>query len=100
MTSARAQRLCVQNGSRGCSRYSANEDPEVREASSVIEAIDEMSRRGALQAWPRPPIPEISEITEVCGNVMHEMLRGLITPEVALERAQKEAEAIINNWKQ
>lgn len=100
MTSARAQRLYVQNGSRGCSRYSANEDPEVREASSVIEAIDEMSRRGALQAWPRPPIPEISEITEVCGNVMHEMLRGLITPEVALERAQKEAEAIINNWKQ
>lgn len=100
LTSARAQRLYVQNGSRGCSRYSANEDPEVRETSSVIEAIDEMSRRGALQAWPRPPIPEIKTITEMCGNVMHEMLRGLITPEVALERAQQEAEFIINNWKQ
>ena len=100
ITSARAQRLYVQNGSRGCSRYSANLDPEVREASSVIEAIDEMSRRGALQAWPRPPIPQIKLITELCGNIMHEMLRELITPEVALERAQAEAENIINTWKQ
>lgn len=100
LTSARAQRLYVQNGSRGCSRYSANEDPEVRETSSVIEAIDEMSRRGALHSWPRPPIPEIKAITEMCGNIMHEMLRGLITPEVALERAQEQAESIINSQKQ
>ena len=96
LSSARAQRLYVQNGSRGCSRYSANNDPEIRQSSQVIEAIDEMSRRGALQSWPRPPLPEIKSLTEICGNVMHDMLRGLITPEVALEQAQSQAEQILN----
>ena len=100
ITSARAQRLYVQNGSRGCSRYSANDDPGARAKSGVIEAIDNLARRGALQSWPRPPIPEINSITEVCGNVMHEMLRGLITPEEALIRAQSAAEDIINNSRQ
>jgi len=98
-TSARAQTLYVESGSRGVSRYSASEDPRVRTDSPVIEVIDELSRQGALQSWPRPPIPEVGSITQVCGIVMHEMLRGIITPREALVRAQEGAQQIIENWK-
>jgi len=98
-TSPRAQRLFVKNGSRGCSRYSASDDPTTKSGSPVIEKIDELARRGSLQSWPRPPIPEIGSITQLCGVIMHEMLRGIITPQEAVQRAQLGAQQIIENWK-
>jgi multiple sugar transport system substrate-binding protein len=54
-----------------------------------------MSWRDELQFWPRPPIPQISEIISICGQEMHDMLRGIITPRDALQRAQKRAEQIL-----
>lgn len=97
-TSSRAQRLFVENGSRGCSRYSASDDPLVRAGSPVVEKIDELARKGSLQSWPRPPIPEIGSITQLCGVIMHDMLRGIISPKEAVERAQIGAQQIIENW--
>ncbi|MBV6636534.1 MAG: sugar ABC transporter substrate-binding protein [Mameliella sp.] len=93
-TSAEAQKLYVQNGSRTNPRYSVAADAEVRRASPLFEAVDAMSWRDELQFWPRPPVPQITGIIQVCGEEFHDMLRGLIPPREALQRAQQRAEAL------
>lgn len=94
-TSPEAQKLYVQNGSRTNPRYSVAADPDVRRMSPIFEAVDAMSWRDELQFWPRPPIPEINEIIQICGEEFHDMLRGIVTPKEALRRAQARADAII-----
>ncbi|WP_397544387.1 extracellular solute-binding protein [Roseovarius salis] len=91
-TSPEAQKLYVQNGSRTAPRYSVGADPEVRRLSPVFEMVDQMSWRDELQFWPRPPIPQISEIIAICGHEFHDMLRGVTAPRDALARAQARAE--------
>ncbi|HET8903130.1 MAG TPA: sugar ABC transporter, partial [Saccharospirillum sp.] len=97
-TSERAQSLYVKNGSRGCSRYSASEDPNIRINSPIFDAVDQLAIQDQLQAWPRPPTPEFGAITQFCGVVLHEMLRGVITPEEALSRADEGVQKLIENW--
>ncbi len=94
-TSPEAQKLYVQNGSRTNPRYSVAADAEVRRASPIFEAVDAMSWRDELQFWPRPPVPEITGIIQICGEELHDMLRGLIPPREALQRAQSRAEALL-----
>ena len=91
-TSPEAQKLYILNGSRTAPRYSVGADPEVRRISPIFEAVDAMSLRDELQYWPRPPIPQIAEIIEICGQELHDMLRGIISPRDALRRAQSRAE--------
>ncbi len=92
-TSPEAQKLYVQNGSRTSPRYSVGADPEVRRISPIFEAVDGMSWRDELQFWPRPPVPQISEIIKICGEEFHDMLRRIATPREALKKAQARAEA-------
>ncbi|MCR8827805.1 ABC transporter substrate-binding protein [Pseudosulfitobacter koreensis] len=94
-TSPAAQKLYVQNGSRTNARYSVCADPEVRSISTIFEAMDEMSWRDELQFWPRPPVPEISDITQILGEEFHDMLRGITTPREALRAAQARADALM-----
>ena len=94
-TSPQAQKLYVQNGSRTNPRYSVGSDPEVRRTSSIFEAVDAMSWRDELQFWPRPPIPEISKIIQICGEEFHDMLRGIVPPKAALQNAQRRADEAI-----
>lgn len=94
-TSPEAQKLYVQNGSRTNPRYSVASDPDVRRLSPVFEAVDAMSWRDELQFWPRPPVPEISDIIQICGEEFHDMLRGITSPREALRRAQARADAVI-----
>lgn len=91
-TSPEAQKLYILNGSRTAPRYSVGADPEVRRISPIFEAVDAMSLRDELQYWPRPPIPQISQIIEICGQELHDMLRGIVSPRDALRRAQSRAE--------
>ena len=93
-TSPEAQKLFVQNGSRTNPRYSVGSDPDVRRLSPIFEAVDAMSWRDELQFWPRPPVPEICDIIQICGEEFHDMLRGIISPRDALRGAQKRADAI------
>jgi len=93
-TSAQAQKLYVQNGSRTNPRYSVAADPEVRRASPIFEAVDGMSWRDELQFWPRPPIPQITDMIRICGEEFHDMLRGLQSPRETLRRAQSRADAL------
>ncbi|GGD25102.1 hypothetical protein GCM10011358_06890 [Sinisalibacter lacisalsi] len=94
-TSPAAQKLYAQEGSRTSPRYSVGTDPEVRSLSTIFELVDQMSWRDELQFWPRPPLPQISGIISACGTVLHDMLRGLVTPAEALADAQARAEAIL-----
>ncbi len=94
-TSPGAQKLYAQNGSRTAPRYSVGADPEVRRLSPIFELVDQMSWRDELQFWPRPPIPQISEIISLCGHELHDMLRGIVTPRDALARIQGQAETIL-----
>ncbi len=96
-TSPEAQKLYALNGSRTAPRYSVGSDPEVRGLSPIFEAVDGMSRRDELQFWPRPPVPRISAIIAICGQELHDMLRGVTSPRDALARAQRRAEAVMRN---
>ena len=96
-TSPEAQKLYVQNGSRTNPRYSVGSDPDVRRASTIFEAVDAMSWRDELQFWPRPPVPEIGGIIQICGEEFHDMLRGINSPREALRTAQERADALIRN---
>ncbi len=95
-TSPEAQKLYAQNGSRTAPRYSVGADPEVRSLSPIFELVDQMSWRDELQFWPRPPIPQVSDIVTLCGTELHDMLRGIVTPEAALARLQARAEEILD----
>lgn len=95
-TSPEAQKLYIQHGSRTNPRYSVAADPDVRRASPVFEAMDSMSWRDELQFWPRPPVPQISEIIRICGEEFHDMLRGLQSPRDALRKAQEQADALFD----
>ncbi|QIE43574.1 extracellular solute-binding protein (plasmid) [Rhodobacteraceae bacterium SC52] len=94
-TSPAAQKLYVQNGSRTAPRYSVGADPDVRRLSPIFEVVDQMSWRDELQFWPRPPIPQISDIISICGHELHDMLRGIVTPRFALDRLQARTEKIL-----
>ncbi|SDL49516.1 extracellular solute-binding protein [Aliiruegeria lutimaris] len=94
-TSPEAQKLYVQNGSRTNPRYSVGADPDVRCLSPIFEAVDAMSWRDELQFWPRPPVPEINEIIQICGEEFHDMLRGVTAPSETLRRAEERADAVI-----
>ena len=94
-TSPEAQKLYVQNGSRTNPRYSVSADPEVRRISPIFEAVDAMSWRDELQFWPRPPVPEICDIIQICGEEFHDMLRGIVAPREALRRSQERADLLM-----
>ena len=91
-TSPSAQKLYALDGSRTAPRYSVGADAEVRRMSPIFEIVDQMSWRDELQFWPRPPIPQISDIIAICGHELHDMLRGITTPRAALAKAQTLAE--------
>jgi multiple sugar transport system substrate-binding protein len=99
-TSPEAQKLYVLNGSRTNPRYSVAADAEVRRTSAIFDAVDAMSWRDEMQFWPRPPVPEIGEIIQICGEEFHDMLRGIIPPREALRQAQQRADALIRNGTQ
>ncbi|TMV89306.1 extracellular solute-binding protein [Thioclava sp. BHET1] len=94
-TSPAAQKLYVLNGSRTAPRYSVGADPEVQRISTIFSAVDAMSWRDELQFWPRPPVPQICNLFEICGQEIHDMLRGVTTPRAALQAVQKRAEAAL-----
>jgi multiple sugar transport system substrate-binding protein len=96
-TSPGAQKLYAQNGSRTEPRYSVGADPEVRRLSPIFGLLDQMSWRDEVQFWPRPPIPQISEIINICGHELHDMLRGIVTPRTALDRVQARAEDVLRH---
>ena len=85
----------VQNGNLTSPRYSTSADPEVQAASKLIGEIDGMERRGEVQIWPRPPIPEFSGILGILGDEIHAMLQGETAVSDALARSQSRIDRLM-----
>ncbi len=85
----------VQHGCLTSPRFSTSADPEVQAKSSLIGAVDAMERKGELQIWPRPPIPEFSDILTVLGDEIFRMLQRESSISEALGRAQDRIDAIM-----
>jgi multiple sugar transport system substrate-binding protein len=95
LTSPSAAKLYMTNGSLACPRFSVSGDPEVRALSPMIAAVEDIARRGLMRMWPRPPIPEISEIIAIAGEEIHDMLSGRNTTEEALGAAQNRVDRLM-----
>jgi len=95
LTSPQTIKLYIENGSLVSPRFSVSMDPKVRQISPLISKVDEMARFGVLQMWPRPPVPEISNIIAIAGEEMHDMLIGVKSIDEALNNSQNRADAIM-----
>ena len=85
----------VMNGNLTSPRFSTSADPEVQATSALIGEVDAMARRGELQTWPRPPIPEFNDLLGVLGDEIYFMLQGDTTVERALSQAQNRIDSIM-----
>lgn len=95
LTSARAAKLYLVNGSLASPRKSVSRDPEVCEISPLIAAVDDFAARGYLRMWPRPPIPGISDIIAIAGEEIHDLLSGRKSLDEALTKAQNRADKMM-----
>ncbi|MDJ1018296.1 MAG: extracellular solute-binding protein [Paracoccaceae bacterium] len=94
-TSPETIKLYIENGSLVSPRFSVSMDPSVRSVSPVISIVDGMARSGILQYWPRPPVPEITNLIEIIGTDLHDMLQGATSISSALANAQNRADALM-----
>lgn len=83
------------NGNLTSPRFSTSADPEVQASSAIITQVDAMDRRGELQAWPRPAIPEFSDVLRILGSETHAFLNRDVSPKAALATAQSKIDAIM-----
>ena len=67
-TSPEAQKLYVQNGSRTARAIRSAPTPRCAAPRRSSRRSTQMSWRDELQFWPRPPIPQISDIIQICGR--------------------------------
>ncbi|MEP3297051.1 MAG: sugar ABC transporter substrate-binding protein [Pseudoruegeria sp.] len=94
MSSPEVVKLLAQHGGYVTPRISVAADPDVRQLSPMIDAVDRMARRGQIRLWPRPPVASYSTVVSILGEEIHQMLRGDQTISQALKRSQERAEAI------
>lgn len=85
-------KLLVQHGGYVTPRISVGADPDVRQLSPVIAAVDRMAKRGQIRLWPRPPVPRYSSVVSILGEEIHDMLSGKQSISQALKRSQQRAE--------
>lgn len=85
----------VQNGNLSSPRYSTSADPEVQAMSKIIERVDVMEKKGDLQLWPRPPIPEFNDIVRILGSQIHTLLRGECSIKEALKSSQAKVDKLM-----
>ncbi|MFC6672917.1 hypothetical protein [Marinobacterium aestuariivivens] len=87
----------AQSGSLSSPRFSTSADPEVRALSKIIVQLDNMEKKGQLQLWPRPPIPEFNDIVHIVGEEIHPMLKGEASIDRALKNAQKRVDSLMRS---
>jgi multiple sugar transport system substrate-binding protein len=95
LTRPELMKLYVQNGNLTSPRYSTSADPEVQAFSSMIRTVDQLEQQGELKIWPRPPIPEFSDLVALLGKEVHSALQGTKTVAAALADAQKQADILM-----
>lgn len=95
LTSAEATKQYILHGSTCSPRFSVGGDPDVSAVCPLIPSVDQMARRGLLQIWPRPPVPEMPEIIAIVGTEIHGVLRGEASIRSALETIQNRTDALM-----
>ncbi len=96
-TSSETIKLYIENGSLVSPRFSVSMDPEICRISPVISIVDGMARTGVLQYWPRPPVPEITDLITIIGAEVHDMLQGTLSVDQALQNAQNRADLLMRS---
>ncbi|MCL7942101.1 extracellular solute-binding protein [Halomonas sp. ATCH28] len=97
LTSANMSKLYILNGSLVTPRFSVSQDPEVSALSPLIEIVDDMARKEILQAWPRPPVPGITDVISIAGHEIFEVLDGRRSIKKALSMAQDRADRVMRD---
>ncbi|MQF87441.1 MAG: extracellular solute-binding protein [SAR202 cluster bacterium] len=97
LTSPEIIKLYIENGSLVSPRFSVCQDPEVQNVSPLISIVDEMVRADTVQMWPRPPVPEITEIISILGNEIHDALRGHKSLRNALQISQNRVDQMMRS---
>jgi multiple sugar transport system substrate-binding protein len=95
LTSPNMSKLYIMNGSLVTPRFSVSQDPEVSALSPLITIVDDMAKQDVLQAWPRPPVPGITELISIAGNEIFEVLDGRRSIKKALSIAQERADHVM-----
>ncbi len=95
LTSPEMMKEYTKHGDCVSPRHSVSQDPGVIADCPVIPVVDAMASKGELADWQRPPVPELQQIVDVLGSVMHEMLAGKRTPEDAVKESQQEIDRIM-----
>ncbi|MGO2006645.1 ABC transporter substrate-binding protein [Vreelandella alkaliphila] len=95
LTSANMSKLYIMNGSLVTPRFSVSQDPEVSALSPLINIVDDMAKKDILQAWPRPPVPGVTEVISIAGNEIFEVLDGRRSIKKALSIAQERADKVM-----
>jgi multiple sugar transport system substrate-binding protein len=95
LTRPELMKLYVQNGNLTSPRYSTSADPEVQTFSSMIRTVNQLEQQGELKIWPRPPIPEFSDLVALLGKEVHAALQGSKTVTAALADTQKQADILM-----
>ncbi|MDZ7854550.1 MAG: extracellular solute-binding protein [Halomonas sp.] len=97
LTSANMSKLYILNGSLTTPRFSVSQDPEVSALSPLIKIVDDMASREILQAWPRPPVPGITDVISIAGHEIFEVLDGRRSIKKALSMAQDRADRVMRD---
>ena len=94
LSSPEVIKLLTQHGGYVTPRISVAADPDVRQLSPMIPAVDRMAKQGQIRLWPRPPVASYANVVSILGEEIHDMLCGNQTVAQALRRSQERADAI------
>ncbi len=95
LTSAAATKLYIENGSLVSSQFSVCNDPDVAHNRPIIPIVDQMARKGQLQAWPRPAVAELNDVVRILGDEIHIMLLRNKKPPAAIRDAQARCDRLM-----
>ncbi|SFM49772.1 carbohydrate ABC transporter substrate-binding protein, CUT1 family [Bradyrhizobium sp. Rc3b] len=95
MTSRESIQSQIDNGFPVLPRFSMAANPDTTAGSPIVRAIDQMARRGQLQAWQRPAVPGYIAVETIIGEEVHDALTGRKSDPAALSDAQHRITAIL-----
>ncbi|MCC5790832.1 MAG: extracellular solute-binding protein [Opitutales bacterium] len=94
-----ADQILFEDGFEGHHRRKGKVVAQKLENNPGYEIVYNLLSEGNISPAARPMIPEWSEVADILGIVFHDMLRGDISIEAALQRGQKKIETLMEQRK-
>ncbi len=95
LTSPAFLRLMVRQGHGAPPLVSLLADPDLQREHPVFDAMLAARQTHTFSAAMRPAVPEWADLCEILGVVFHDMLRGELSPEEAIEQADRRARQLL-----